>query len=108
MTDARPRGNLLVPAATSAARGGRGPGSAVGARERLHRSGDEAREQLALDALPDGVARGAVDGQLRLLRPGGLRWIREAPVQALLRTEEEGAGFVGVVADGDHGVERLA
>lgn len=60
-----------------------------------------------LDARANRVTDLAVHLELLLLGAGRLARVRKTPVQALLGAEENGAGFVGLITHGDHGIEWL-
>src|SRR5438105_1264298 len=64
-------------------------------------------QQLALDALADRIPHLAVDRQLLVFGARRPARIWKAPVEALPGPEEHRAGFVGLVAHGDHLVEWL-
>ena len=63
-------------------------------------------KQFAIDALPNGIAHRAVDGELLILGTHGFARVRKTPVQPLPGAKEDWAGLVGLVADGDHLIER--
>src|SRR5215208_331208 len=63
--------------------------------------------QLRLHPILDPVPDPAEDLQPLLLRALSLGGVLEGPVQPVLGPREERAGFVGVVADGDHVVDGL-
>ena len=66
------------------------------------------RQEFAFDARPDCVADAAVGGELFGGGAGCFAGVVEGSVEALARAGENGAGFVGVVADGDDGGEWFA
>jgi len=60
-----------------------------------------------LEDLADFVADAAEDGELLLLGAGGVGGIIERPVVTIYLAGEDGAGLIGVSADGDDGLHRL-
>src|ERR687898_432878 len=77
-------------------RGGKGDGGEA-----------EGWEELALDTAAEGVSDAAVELEPDFFGADSGGGIGEAPVEAVGAAREDGAGFVGGVADGDDEMELL-